>query len=251
MDEESNWIATGIFGVLGLFSGIGAAISYSQYRKAKKRYAEAKKISTMTVAQAAGLKPTRKQYACVEGWTDKMNQYDKVMSFTYEHYLSIPGFHDEEYPSNKAYAPFNLRDKLGNSIYVAPSSKLHMSTLSRRQEQPYNWFNTLLSTIVRIGIGLGTVEYFVYDGDFVTLFGTISYDTYRKRVSLLPQLISSSGYTDIMSYLKQQCGLTPTVLFTLVFLTGAGLASFFGYRAYKQHIEAEAHPPQGQGNHPA
>lgn len=241
MGDTEYWIPTGVFGLLAIFTGVATVTSYRKYKHAKKRHEEAQKMKMVSVQEAALSRNRVPQYACVEGWIERLGPEQKVLSFTYDRLLSIPGYRNEEHLADKLYAAFALRDGLGNKVFVAPSEKLHMLTLVRKEEQSANWFNTLLFTLTRVGILLGTVEYFAYDGDYIILFGLLSYDPLRERTVLLPKLVTTSGYDDILKYIKNSVSLWQPFAISLVFVAATAAAGYFGYRAYQRSRARNVH----------
>ena len=239
MDGSQSLLPCGIFGVISLFSGIGTAFVYKNYRKAKRQYENARTLPVLTVKEAALSKPETSTPAFIEGWIEKIDQPDKVLSFNYEKILQIPGFSSKEYYTGKNYSPFYLKDKMGNKVYVAPSDKLRMIKLVRKDDIPLNWFHTLLYAFLNGGIIIGSVEYFAFDGDLITLFGVLSYDIALERATLLPKMVASSGHDDILSDMKHSYSLFSTVMLGILFATTASLAGYFGYRAYQSRRQRQ------------
>jgi len=242
MDGLEYIIPGAIAGIVTIITGAGTAVTFRRYKKSKKRYENAKKLSVLTAKEAANQKSNNKDHAFVEGWIEKVDKPEKILSFNYEKNLSLSSFSQEEHLLEKSYSPFNLTDKKGNKIYVAPSEKLRMVNLVRKEEKPSGWLNTVLYALLRGGLFMGTVEYFTYDGDFITLFGTLGYDPIRGRTALFPRLVSSSGQDDMLSYMKKESSVAPPILLGILCTISAGLTGFFAYKAYQAR-----HPQPADG----
>ena len=233
--SEFYWIPAGILGVFAGLSGLAAAGSYVQYKRAKQRYQSAKMLGLETVKDAVDSGVPLPRQACIEGTVESIEHKDPVMYFKKEKQLSTVSRMPNEQLLKRYYSNYYLKSKDGTIIQVMPGMDTVMLGLNRRKEKQYGWVKTLLLSVAHLKIALGTAEYFVYDGDFLTIFGVLKYSPGQKQFIMDADCVTSSGFSDILSYLKNEVTVWPTIGLGLLFGATAIASGYFGYNYYNRH----------------
>jgi len=233
MDVTGNVTCAAICGATAFIFGIVTVGTYHKYKKAKRRYEAARKLRVLNPGDVLKLDPATTEYVCVRGWAEKVTQSEQILSFTYQNFLIYPSFKRTNFLTNRTFIPFFVKGRCGNKLYVYPSGNMRMTMLNRHKYQPATWGETLRFLVLRGGILTGVTEYFCFNGDHITLFGTLKWDITGKKIILFSKYVSSSGLHDILKSMKETIDLENPVMIGILFAAFAGFAAYFGYKAYK------------------
>lgn len=239
MLSDFYWIPAGLFGIGAAAAGYYAVHEHRRYRKAKKLYEDAKKVGMEGIKDVLASDPKNPRYTCVEGTVSAMGNDKLLLKYDYERFISFTSFSGEKQLLRRSYNSFNLSDLKGSRLRVTPDKHTRVLGLSRKKEEDYGWGRSLGMSMLTGRIMLGTVEYLVYDGDYLTVFGLLKYCPGQKSFEIEANSVTSAGFASVLENLKAEASVWDTVGLGLLGLATAGVATYFGYRYYRRRYYNE------------
>ncbi len=241
--------AAGTIGVILCISG------EKSYRKAKKTLDSATSREVMTVEGAIKhLKQTKhKQSGYITGKAQSIDNAKVIYTESRPRYFSIwKGRLIEATDQRAVTAPSFTLNENSKSVMVRPYQETLSFGMKPSEQQCSSFMNVLgmtflfLTSFSRFPLHLFDVNYITYDGDFITAFGTLVYNTKSGTVEMRKaKYLLNGSKTDLIKHLTSYVNKKWWITGILEVITGLAVG-YFAYRGYKtyqawrrQRIEAE------------
>jgi hypothetical protein len=225
-------VGLGLCGLGALLFGAGTVVEYNNYKKAKKVYKQAKESELESVTGALGTAARGKRTALVQGSIKGQIQTDKMLpvaTIKYNRVLDLSQSGTSTNRLDQSCSMFELTDAQGK-IMVHPSSKTRVLHLAHKKETNYPWYVSTVSLLAGMGFVLGDDEYIAYDGDAITIFGKLRFNTARAGATFKPSYMSSNGPIDIIEAIEKDTGISGTIASGVLFAACVGLGIYCGYK---------------------